>query len=42
MGVGLDTYKVYETLYLGSTPIVIKNGLEDMYEKIGGILIVDS
>jgi hypothetical protein len=42
MGVGLDTCKVYETLYSGSTPIVIKNGLEDMYEKFGGILVVDS
>lgn len=42
MGVGLDTFKIYEVLYVGSTPIVIKNGLEDMYEKIGGILVVDS
>lgn len=42
MGVGLDTPKIYEILYLGSTPIVIKNGLEDMYENIGGILVVES
>jgi hypothetical protein len=42
MGVGLDTFKICEALYVGTTPIVIKNGLEDMYEKIGGILVVDS
>ena len=42
MGVGLDTFKIYETLYVGTTPIVIKNGLEDMYEKIGGILVVET
>ena len=41
MGVGSDTYRIYEAKYLGATPIVIKNGMEDLYEKFGA-LILDS
>ena len=40
MGVGVDTPKIYEAVYLGTTPIVIRNGLEDLYKKFG-VLVVD-
>ena len=40
MGVGIDTFRVYETAYIGSTPIVVKNGMEDLYKKFG-VLVVD-
>jgi hypothetical protein len=39
MGVGIDTYKIYESVYMGATPIVIKNGMEDVYEKFGALII---
>ena len=39
MGVGIDSYRVYETAYLGSIPVVIKNGLEDLYEKFGALIL---
>ena len=41
MGVGSDTYKIYEAAYLGATPIVIKNGMEDLYEKFGALMLDD-
>lgn len=41
MGVGSDTYRVYEAAYLGATPIVIKNGMEDLYEKFGALILDD-
>lgn len=40
-GTGLDTHRVYEALHFGAIPIVKRNPLAKMYEKIGGILIVD-
>ena len=41
MGVGIDTFRVYETAYVGSTPIVVKNGMKDLYKKFG-VLVVNS
>lgn len=39
MGVGIDSYKVYETAYLGCIPVVVKNGMEDVYEKFGALIL---
>jgi hypothetical protein len=39
MGVGIDSYKIYESAYLGSIPVVIKNGMEDLYEKFGALIL---
>jgi hypothetical protein len=41
MGVGIDTFKIYESVYLGATPIVIRNGLDDLYEKFGVLMVDD-
>jgi hypothetical protein len=41
MGVGVDVGKIYEAAYVGATPIVLKNGVEDLYEKFGA-LVLDS
>lgn len=40
-GTGMDTHRVYESLYYGAIPIVKRNALAPMYERIGGIIIVD-
>ena len=40
-GTGMDTHRIYESLYCGATPVVKRNPLAPMYEAIGGILIVD-
>lgn len=40
-GVGLDSYRTYEALYLGSYPIVKKSSLDEMYKGLP-VLIVDS
>ena len=39
MGVGIDSYKVYESAYLGCIPVVVKNGMEDVYEKFGALIL---
>ena len=41
MGVGSDTYKIYEAAYLGATPIIIKNGMDDLYKKFGALMLDD-
>jgi hypothetical protein len=39
MGVGIDTYKVFESAYVGCIPVVVKNGMEDLYEKFGALIL---
>jgi hypothetical protein len=39
-GVGMDCYRTWETLYLGSIPIVINSSLNPIFEKLP-VLIVD-
>jgi hypothetical protein len=39
MGVGMDTYRVYETAYLGSTPIVVSSGLDTIHKKFGALIV---
>lgn len=38
-GNGIDTHRFYETLLVGSIPIVEKNGLENLYNKFPCIII---
>lgn len=33
-GVGADTHRVYEALYFGATPVVLRNSLSSFYEKL--------
>jgi hypothetical protein len=40
-GTGIDTHRVYEALFCGATPVVLRNSLSHMYEKLP-ICIVDS
>lgn len=40
-GYGLDTFRFYESSYLGSVPIVLSSGLDSLYKKYNAI-IVDS
>lgn len=40
-GTGMDTHRVYEALYCGATPVVKRNPLAPMYERIGGIIIIN-
>jgi len=39
-GVGVDTHRVYETLFFGGIPIIKSSFLDPMYEKLGGCWIV--
>ena len=40
MGVGLDTYRVFEASYMGATPIVLRStGMCDLYEKFGALIV---
>lgn len=39
-GTGMDTHRVYEALYCGATPVVLRNSLSHLYEKFP-ICIVD-
>lgn len=39
-GVGVDTHRIYEALYFGAVPIVLRNSLSSFYEKLP-ICIVD-
>jgi hypothetical protein len=40
-GTGLDTHRVYESLLCGATPVVLRNSLSTLYEKLP-VCIVDS
>ena len=40
-GRGMDTHRVYETLFFGGIPIIKTSFLDPMYEKLGGCWIVD-
>lgn len=39
-GTGIDTHRVYESLLCGATPVVLRNSLSHLYEKLP-ICIVD-
>ena len=39
-GRGVDTHRVYETLFFGGIPIIKSSFLDPMYEKLGGCWIV--
>lgn len=39
-GTGMDTHRVYESLYCGATPVVLRNSLSHLYEKLP-VCIVD-
>ena len=39
-GTGIDTHRVYEALFCGATPVVLRNSLERLYEKLP-VCIVD-
>jgi hypothetical protein len=40
-GTGIDTHRVYESLLCGATPVVLRNSLSHLYEKLP-VCIVDS
>jgi len=33
-GTGIDTHRVYEALFCGATPVVLRNSLSHLYEKL--------
>lgn len=39
-GLGIDTHRVYESLFCGATPVVLRNSLSHLYEKLP-VCIVD-
>jgi len=39
-GTGLDTHRVYESIFCGATPVVLRNSLSHLYEKLP-VCIVD-
>ena len=39
-GTGMDTHRVYEALFCGATPVVLRNSLSSMYENMP-VCIVD-
>jgi hypothetical protein len=39
-GTGMDTHRVYESLFCGATPVVLRNSLSHLYEKLP-VCIVD-
>lgn len=40
-GTGIDTHRVYESMMCGATPVVLRNSLSHLYEKLP-VCIVDS
>lgn len=40
-GTGMDTHRVYESLFCGATPVVLRNSLAHLYEKLP-VCIVNS
>ena len=40
-GTGIDTHRVYEALFCGATPVVLRNSLSHLYEKLP-VCIVDT
>lgn len=40
-GTGMDTHRVYEALFCGATPVVLRNSLSPLYEKLP-VCIVDT
>ena len=39
-GRGMDTHRVYETLFFGGIPIIKSSFLDPMYKKLGGCWII--
>lgn len=39
-GMGVDTHRIYETLFFGGIPIIKTSFLDPMYERLGGCWIV--
>jgi hypothetical protein len=39
-GTGMDTHRVYESLYCGATPVVLRSSLSHLYETLP-VCIVD-
>jgi hypothetical protein len=39
-GTGMDTHRVYESLFFGCIPIILSSPLDPMYEKLGGCWVV--
>jgi len=39
MGYGIDTHRFYETLFVGSIPIVMTSGLDPLYKKFGALIV---
>jgi len=39
IGVGLDTHRFYESIFLNTIPIVIRNGISDLHSKLPCIII---
>lgn len=40
-GTGMDTHRIYESLFFGATPVVLRNSLSHLYEKLP-VCIVNS
>ena len=40
-GTGIDTHRVYEALFCGATPVVLRNSLSSLYERLP-VCIVDT
>lgn len=40
-GVGIDTYRFYETCWYGATPIVMSSGLDSLHRKFGALIVND-
>lgn len=40
-GTGIDTHRVYEALFCGATPVVLRNSLSDLYSRLP-VCIVDA
>jgi hypothetical protein len=38
-GNGVDTHRVCEILLMGSVPVILHSGLDDMYERFPGLLV---
>jgi hypothetical protein len=41
MGVGQDTWRFYEAVWYGATPIVLSSGLDELHRKFGALIVED-
>jgi len=39
MGVGMDTWRFYESAWYGAIPIVLHSALDDLYKKFGALIV---